>query len=97
MKKIWKYSLHLDLESEFIEMPKGAEILSAQNQNGTVCIWVLVDPLAPKEKREIAVWGTGHKIWRDSNLQFIGTVQVEPFVWHVFEILADKQSKEVET
>jgi hypothetical protein len=62
MKKvIWKFELE-PTDNQEIEMPKGAEILTAQNQVGIPCLWALVDPTAEKETRTFEVVGTGHPI-----------------------------------
>lgn len=68
-----------------IEMPEGAKILTMQLQNGTPCIWALVEPNAPKTERifEVLVTGIGFK---DSPATYIGTYQFGGFVGHVFEI-----------
>jgi hypothetical protein len=82
IKQIWKYKVE-----NVIEMPKEAEILSVQIQNGQMfntCIWVKVNPENELEKRQFEVIGTGHS-FEDSNKEYIGTYQDGPFVWHLFE------------
>ncbi len=82
MKQIWKYKVE-----NVIEIPKGAEILSVQIQNGQMfnaCIWVKVNPENELEKRKFVVIGTGHS-FDDTNMKYIGTYQDGPFVWHLFE------------
>lgn len=70
-----------------IELPKGSLVLSARGQDGKVCIWVLLDPEAPRIKRRFKVFGTGHKVPDDLNLIFIGTALLDggALVFHVFE------------
>lgn len=82
---IWKFELTL-AGRQYTEMPAGAEVLSADMQDGKLCIWAIVDPSATKERRYFEVYGTGTYMNPDSNLRFIGTVQEPPFVWHVFEL-----------
>ena len=85
MKTIWKYPIQ---EEAIFEMPKGAEILSVQVQDGLPTLWALVDPDAPKERRGFLVVGTGWKLsheWFSQARIFIGTVQLGGFVWHIFE------------
>ena len=68
-----------------IPMPIGARILSAANQNGLVCLWVLVDmESVALAERDIEIIGTGNPM-SDGKRSFIGTVVAGPFVWHVFE------------
>lgn len=83
MNKIWKYRLHLT-DSQTIDMPCGAEILSVQMQDGYVCMWALCNTDAATEPRHIVIIGTGNPI-RFKTGKFIGTVQSEHFVWHVFD------------
>ncbi len=74
-------------KSQTIELPIDAEILTVQNQNEEVCMWVKLDPSAPKINRTFAVFGTGWDINADSKLNYIGSVQLESgkLVFHVFE------------
>jgi len=81
-KQIWKYSLE-----NIIEMPKGAEILTIDIQNGQMFnaqMWVKVDTENEVEKRMFEVIGTGQN-FDDTNKKYVGTYQDGPFVWHVFE------------
>lgn len=84
-----------------VEMPAGAQILSAGPQmrpDGTwaVCVWAVVDPDADLELRHVVAVATGTRT--ESGVlpgTFVGTVQVPagggpvgsvPFnVWHVFD------------
>ena len=83
---IYKYALSIyDVQSVF--MPKGAEILSVANQNGALCLWAIVRPNEPMEERDIELFGTGQEMPVGISVErkFIGTVAIDPFVWHVFE------------
>ena len=85
---IWKYRLYIG-PLTVIEMPKGAEILAVQTQDGRPCIWAIVDPDAPVELRTFEMCGTGHKmkeLAEDETRVYIGTVQIDRYVWHYFEI-----------
>lgn len=87
--EIWKYILAAN-SNMIVEMPKEAEILTAQEQFGEICIWALVNPILPKEKREFVVYGTGHKIiYERKELDYIGTIQLYKgsLVLHVFECI----------
>ncbi len=90
-KQIWKYELQVNanLYPKSISMPKNADVLSVQVQNGIVCLWALVDPLAEKEPRSFEVFGTGHEIHYDMGVErrFVATFQLlnEGLVFHVFE------------
>lgn len=85
MSTIWKFKLEVTVQN--ITIPAKAEILSVANQNDKICLWALVEPHNPKIERVIEVVGTGWMIEPAKKRKFIGTVQVGPFVWHVFERL----------
>ena len=94
MKTIWKY--RLDDKENVVELPQGAQVLSAGAQGNQIYIWALIDEAfasgdAPRDKRTFEVLGTG---WEGVDLSpcaaFIGTVQmpntiVGTLVFHVFE------------
>jgi hypothetical protein len=85
MKTIWKFPL--DIEDKVrIPLPIGAEFLSVQVQNETLCLWALVDPDAEKTMRYLSVYGTGHKIPDDPG-RYISTFQMlgGRLVFHAFE------------
>lgn len=87
MKTIWKFPIQIN-DRQVVPMPKGAEILTAQMQGTSLCLWAVVDTdykhvLKP---RLIEVVGTGNPI-PDVSRHYIGSVQDRIFVWHVFETL----------
>jgi hypothetical protein len=88
MKSIWKFPIEIK-DRQNLLMPEGAEILTAQVQGQSPCLWALVNPNARKTVRTIAVNGTGHPIEDDAERHYIGTIQMGGgvFVWHVFEEL----------
>jgi len=88
-KTIFKYPL-TSQQTQIIQMPKGAQILTLQMQKDTPCIWALldVDIDNPKEFRTFELYGTGHPIYpRDRT--YIGSFQVDEghYIFHVFELL----------
>jgi len=89
-KTIWKFQLQV-LDTQFIWIPKNAEILSVQNQNESLCIWALVNPTEETEERCFEVFGTGHEVGCDMGVdrKFIGTFQMNKgsLVFHLFERL----------
>jgi len=88
MSAVWKYPLAVTDVQE-VEMPAGAEILSAQVQDETLCLWALVVPGWEEEPRRIRIVGTGNPFDHETGVKFIGTVQMHSglLVWHVFEEL----------
>jgi len=99
MKIVWKYPIEVtDLQE--VEMPQGSRILSVQVQKklavvGTgppksvydPCIWALVNTEERKMIRRLfRIYGTGKPVDEPvESLNYVGTFQQGPFVWHVFE------------
>ena len=84
--KIYKYPIGTK-DSQGVMMPVGAEILTVQVQNGTPCLWALVDIEKPVVMRHIHTYGTGHDV-EPADYDYIGTYQVPSngFVFHVLEM-----------
>ena len=87
-KTIWKYELEIT-DNQNILMPISAEILTVQMQDGTPCLWALVNPKAETESRFLEIFGTGHPVSCDlgSARKYISTLQMSngELVFHVFE------------
>jgi hypothetical protein len=83
MKTIWKLRLTTD---NVFQVPVGAQILSVQEQGGSIRLWALVDPDAVTEARRFSIYGTGCPL-PDRPMTHLGTVQVSGFVWHAFELV----------
>lgn len=83
--QVWKFPISPD--RPWIEMPKGAQLLSVATQRGYPCLWALVDPHAPKVKRKIETYGTGWDLPANPG-KFVGTF-LSPdggsIVFHVFD------------
>ncbi|OPB96846.1 hypothetical protein BAS10_07295 [Elizabethkingia meningoseptica] len=87
MRKIFKYQLEIKDFNE-IEMPMHAEVISLQVQNDIPCIWAIVNPDYPVEKRKFMTVGTGNEMPECLPEIFIGTYQLPELglVFHCFEI-----------
>lgn len=88
MKRIYKYSI--PIESSFtLELPKDARILCFQPQNDELKLWALVEDAGyanPEMIRKFQLVGTGAPIRvSPERLNYIGTAQLDGFVWHLFE------------
>ena len=81
-RQIYEYILGIFDDNEF-DMPAGAEISHIDNQNGRICLWAQVDTNQPTHLRSFFMAGTGQDIPQDA--KYIGTAQLPPRVWHVFE------------
>lgn len=92
MRSIWKFPLMLD-DVVTVEMPRDATVLCVQVQQDVPCLWAVVNPESPKEKRQFRICGTGHKL--DGKVNYIGTFQLHngELVFHVFEYDAGKETK----
>lgn len=87
MHSVYKYPIGPG--NTLIRMPRGAQLLTAQDQSGVVYIWALVDQSAPFVYRNVVIYGTGHDI-QDAdvpNLKYVNTFFIENgrFVFHVFD------------
>ena len=89
MKTIYKYPLEIT-DTQFVELPLGAEILTAQMQGNQLCLWVLVNPSPDvfKKNRRIEIIGTGNPV-PVGDLKYISTFQQMlvggGLVFHIFE------------
>ena len=83
MKTIFKYAVEIT-DEQVVKMPKGAHALSAQIQNGQLCVWAMVDTESELVDRTVRIFGTGNPVDLNGMWQFLGTVQERIFVWHVF-------------
>ena len=86
MKAIWKYELQI-VARQAIDMPPGARVLHVDNQRGSLCLWAFVTPGPETERRIFHVIGTGHPIEDTEGIKHVGSVVIDPFVWHAFEEL----------
>ena len=84
MKTIFKYKIAPCARKEPIVIPIDAEFLHVADQEGDICLWLLVDTNMSNQKYFLSVYGTGHEIEYINTKQYLGTVFQGPFVWHVF-------------
>lgn len=86
--KLSVYKYPLEVRSNVIKVPLGAQFLSVGSQDGVLCAWALVDPSERMVEIELTVVGTGWEMTGDfleTSNSFLGTVQEGGFVWHVFD------------
>ena len=84
MNVIWKTALSA-ADVQEIDVPEGAELLTAREQHGLCCVWFSCDPDKPMTKRRIAIVGTGYPVPEGGI--YIGTcfVMWGQLVFHIFE------------
>lgn len=81
---IWKATLSA-LNIQDIDVPEGAEILTARDQHNEICVWFKCDPSKPCTKRRIAICGTGHPAPEIDRYIGTGFLYGGQLVFHVFE------------
>ena len=81
---IWKAILK-PVDVQDIEVPEGAELLTARDQFEQLCIWFTCDPEKQMTKRRIAICGTGHAAPQDARYVGTGFLHGGQLVFHVFE------------
>lgn len=81
MKTIYKYEV-----PGVVQMPASAKVLGLQEQGDKFMIWVLIDLSDDQilENRKFKIIGTGWE-FDDAEKRYVGTVQKNGFVWHLFE------------
>lgn len=83
-QRIFKYPV--EDNGGFVEMPKGAVVLSVGEQAGDLMVWCLVDTDKRVVSRQINVVGTGWNVSGFDAGKHLGTVQMSNgLVWHVFD------------
>ena len=86
MKKIYKYEIEGTLE-----LPVGYKILSIQEQHSKIVMWAEIDVYAQKREVNFIVIGTGWEVLKNS--EYIETVQIGHFVWHIYRKLESEDGE----
>lgn len=81
-KRIWKYVLQIT-DEQIIEVPNGAKPLHVGQQDGHLCLWMVVDVESEFTKFVVNIVGTGNPVPNELP-PYIGTAQIHALVWHVF-------------
>ena len=83
---IYKYQMDASIigEVQKVSMPKKSVILSVQEQSGALTLWALHnDGVKPEDRSFIVAW-TGRHFKLPTGFKFVGTVQINVLVYHVF-------------
>jgi hypothetical protein len=83
MKEIWKYGLSSGKYS--LQVPTQSSVLSVGIQDGDIMIWMKVSHNSRQVTKEFNVYMTGEP-FNDEFHRYIGTVQSNGIVNHVFEV-----------
>lgn len=90
MKAIHKYVLPM-LEESFVDMPSVNTVISAEMQDGWICVWAIVDTNLPMVKKRFNLYKTGQEIKEPiENLKYIGIAKIHVGMdlgMHIFEVL----------
>lgn len=91
MRTIYKYlipaySQQADSDIVSITMPLGAKIIEVAVQGNAVYLWAIVDTEASIHAKRFQVVGTGWDLCEFLSQDHIGTVHLNGYVWHVFEL-----------
>lgn len=85
-KAVWKFPLNTDRGTALdIKMPRNAKPLCVQMQKGVATIWCEIEVGEEFVTRSFEVVGTGWEFSADAALEYVGTWQDGPFVWHLYE------------
>lgn len=89
MKVIWKY--HLKEIKETFRVPAGAQVLSAQLQDGKLAVWMMVDShVTALQEITFQLFMTGEE-FDPAGLTYLDTYQVGWMVCHVFYSITWKE------
>jgi hypothetical protein len=83
MRTIYKFNVDI-VDTFAVAMPAYARILHVGEQRGFLCMWAELDNQSELEVRTFHVRGTGNPFTGEEGT-YIGTAQVGPYVWHVYE------------
>jgi hypothetical protein len=83
---IWKFPLPDIIDTQEVEMPRGAMILTIQLQDGVPTMWAIVNAQSAPVKIPVHIRGTGQPLDLPPPPMavWIGTIQMGPLVWHYF-------------
>ena len=85
--RLYKYPMTLQSD-QFVDMPRGAQVISANIQPGQgMFCWAIVDTDAPIVSHLFAVLATGDKCGIEiRTAHFVNAIYDGPYAWHVFSL-----------
>lgn len=83
MSKILKYKVAIQSEI-ILAIPGLKKNLSFQIQDGLPTLWVEVFDHSPISEQLYRVFGTGHQLPELHEFEYVGTIQHETYVWHLY-------------
>ncbi len=89
MKTIHKYKLKITT-FQTVLLPQNYKILHLGVQNGVPTIWCECFDDSPLVKLDIYCVGTGFNMDKLPPIRHIGTIQIDSFVWHYYQVIHNK-------
>lgn len=89
MRRILEYELPIGLPEPTVDMPAGATILHAHEQDGRAFVWAAVDEREPTQPRWFRVQLTGQEALTDA--RYVGTCHLDApvggrLVVHIYDM-----------
>lgn len=83
---IHKFTFSLTHDVSTFEIPAAAPVRHIESQFNKLCMWVELDPFAPKIVRTFEIYGAGHNI--PEGRFYVGTAQLlgGDLVLHIYEV-----------
>jgi hypothetical protein len=86
-KVIYKYPLPMQ-HHVVLEVKGFVRILSIQEQQHQICLWCEIDPESETTRiLNFKIIGTGHEFHFKTLHEYVGTVQIRGYVWHIYRDL----------
>lgn len=93
--RVWKQPVPIEGDGTTkVEFPRECRFLTVQMQGDVPCVWAVVEPEGSPSVKWSLYWvGTGHEFpyvegaaqdIDDARADYIGTVQIREFVFHLF-------------
>lgn len=90
-KVIWKHEVKVS-EVFTLSLPHKAEILCVAMQGGKPRLWEIHEAdNVTTEVRQFVISGTGHPFSVNPTDKYLGTFQMNSYVWHLFERVLDAE------
>jgi hypothetical protein len=93
MHTIFKQKLEIE-DIQTVQLPSDFNILHLGVQQGVPTFWYECNTGMPLVKLNIYCFGTGYVMDNLPALIYIGTVQIDGFVWHYYRTVEWKEIKE---
>jgi hypothetical protein len=90
MRTIHKYPLRIAFEQQ-VELPADSKIIHVgTDPQDAICLWATVETENKASAITVFIVGTGHSM-PSGKVTPIGSVRMDPFMWHVFVANPDKR------